>query len=372
MKCPHCGSDNVESNKFCRSCGEPMEPITKLLDSSGSPDPTGHQSKGPSNNQQDKVGVDKEAQDEIGGPNIDLRAIGQSSVKCAVILGLSALIVHFVTTFFAGHFKISSNVNTAKNDPTVHLIQAIMAGLFLVFLFTPMGAPRKGKVLWSKIARDTFHQFLKGWSAIWVSWLLLYLYFGIILLIANDASEVQNVSLQVTVDFLNVANSAAFFYVFLVLDMPSVSTKDRPHRNREFQRAFIAVASTCFLIFLFSGFSRFNHVLLGPYLSGLLVAISMAYVFGRLDSHYMNVNRWMLAPLYLYAVIQVSGPDLIDYSGISKEVQQKVFFATVLLLKIYLFIVVTYWLQNGSFEKYFNTASNYIEDRRSKKEASSV
>jgi hypothetical protein len=161
------------------------------------------------------------------------------------------------------------------------------------------------------------------------------------------------------------ANPAAFFHLFLVLDVPSVSSQEDPDRNKTFQKGLIAVASICFLVFLLSGFSRADPIFgrFGVYLSGLLVAISMAYVFGRLDSHYMNVNRWMLAPLYLYAVIQVSGPALV---GISKDTQQKIFFDSVLVLKIYLYFVVYYWLQNGHFEKYFNIAANRIKDLPSK------
>jgi len=80
----------------------------------------------------------------------------------------------------------------------------------------------------------------------------------------------------------------------------------------------------------------------------------------------MNVNRWMLAPLYLYAVIQVSGPGLVDFGGLSKDAHQKVFFGTTLVLKIYFFIVIYHWLQNGHFEKYFNVATDRIEGARSK------
>lgn len=340
MKCPHCGNESTESYKFCVKCGKSINQNEATTEIFPKPD-----------------------------PYIDLRAIRKSSLKCALGLGLSALGIHFLVIFFAPQLNVSNKIDPAHDAPTIYFVQAIIAGLFLLFLFTPMGVPSKGKIPWSNIARDTFHQFLKGWSAIWVSWFLLYLYMGVVLLVANDASAAQNLALQITVDFLNVSNSAAFFYLFLVLDMPSVSTRHHPDRNKEFEKGFIAVASICFLVFVFSSFNRANPGLgnLGIYVSGLLVAISMAYVFGRLDSHYMNVNRWMLAPLYLYAVIQVSGPDLVDYSGVSKDTQQKVFFGTVLVLKIYLFIVVYHWLQNGHFEKYFNTASDRIEDGRSKR-----
>ncbi len=296
---------------------------------------------------------------------IDLSVIRKSVLKCSLGLGIGALAIHFLVMLLARLLSVPSEINPAHDDPTLYVVQAIIAGLFLLFLFTPMGVPQ-GKFLRNEIARDTFHRFLKGWSAIWVSWFLLYLYLGVVLLLPNKASATQHLALQITVDFLNISNSAAFFYLFLILDMPRATTTHEPEKNKEFQKGFTAVIAICFAVFFFSGFSRANPVegnLVGTYVSGLLVAISMAYVFGRLDSHYMSVNRWMLAPLYLYAVIQVSGPELVDFSGVSKDTQQRVFFSGVLVLKTYFFMVVYYWLQNGHFERYFNTASERIKDR---------
>jgi serine/threonine-protein kinase len=33
MKCPHCGADNLEDSRFCRSCGETLKDV-KDVDSS--------------------------------------------------------------------------------------------------------------------------------------------------------------------------------------------------------------------------------------------------------------------------------------------------------------------------------------------------
>lgn len=342
-----------------------MEPVTRLLE----PEKSAPEPKDSSGKQTTEARPGNEPRNEEHSPNVDLKVIGKASLKCAWVLALSALLVHLAVSYLTAHIPITAS-GLKPRASILYFMQVGLAGLVIVFIFTPFGRPRMNGRRWDKIARETFHQFLKGWSAIWVSWFLLYLYFGIFLGVVKEPKPQQNVILQVTLDFLNIANSAAFFYVFLVLDMPSVSTEDRPLRNTEFRKAFTAVAVICTIIFLISAFCRFTDKWYGPYLSGLLVGISMAYFFGRLDSHHMNVNRWTLAPLYLYSIIQVSGPDLIDFRGGIKEDWQELFFAAALLLKFWLFTVVNYWLQNGSFARYFNAATSYIEGMRSQEGAS--
>lgn len=366
MKCPHCGKRVAESAKYCRGCGASLEPTTQILDGTPPHAATGDEQSG-------KPPAEAEPRREGAGLNIDLKDIAKAAVKCAWMLALSALLIHLASMYLTAYIPIAAAPPEAKGSSRLDLFyyvgQAVLTGGFTFFIFTSLGAPRMDESRWGKIARETFQQFLKGWSAIWVSWFLLYFYLTVVMGVERPTDE-QNVTFQVVVDFLNIANSAAFFYVFLVLDMPSVRTTEQPLRNREFQRAFKVVVLICSAIFLYSAICRFTQQKYGPYLSGLLVGISMAYVFGRLDSHYMNVKRWTLAPLYLYAVIQVLGPVLIDSRDISKEMWllQSLFFGTVLVLKIWMFIMVNIWLQNGSFDKYFNTVPEYIEGIRAKGE----
>jgi hypothetical protein len=328
-------------------------------------------SEDPADESHDKLKTENETQDEGATPESLPGLVFQSSLKCALILGSAAIVVYLTAKSLAEMYvQPQPNDIPTQNDPKVYFIQAIMAAIFLLILISPIGIPRKRNIPQSEIARNAFNQFLKSWSAIWVTWLLLYLYLGLVLHILKDVGARQNVPVQVTVDFLNACTSAAFFHMFLVLDMPSVPAKGEPNRNKDFQRAFRIIIVIGSLIFLFSSLGRFNpgKYELGVYLSGIFAALSMAYVFGRLDSHYINVNRWMLFPLYLYAVIQVVGPTLVHFSGqINKH--QTAFFIAALLLKIYLFIVMDYWLRDGYFKEYFSAASNNIEDRRSKKHA---
>ena len=87
----------------------------------------------------------------------------------------------------------------------------------------------------------------------------------------------------------------------------------------------------------------------------------------------MNINRWLLVLLYLYASIQVIGPKFIDFGGgvdtfkfLNNPQYQKYFFQLLLGLKLYFGGILIYWLSNGSFVEYFNTACKKVEDNRSK------
>lgn len=370
MECLYCNQKIDKANNYCRNCGKfvnQTEDTTKPLPKNNifNTNPLKTDSTDSSGESQEDIKVDN--------PGTDRTGILLSSFKFFFGLGLLTIIIHFIATYLAINSVKSTPV--VKNESPIYFIQAIIAGLFVVLLFTPMGIPFKERIEWSSVAKNSFHQFLKGWSAVWITWFLLYLYIGIILLLATEYNwSIQNSSVQTTVDFLNACTSAAFLYMFVVLDMQSVSTSTEPEINKDFRAGFSVILAISFLIVLSAGFGRFSEIYeFGVYVSGFFAAISMAYVFGRLDSHHMRVNRWMLAPLYFYSTIQVVGPKLVDFgqnsqiSNLIKDKYQGVFFATLIILKVYLFIVVYYWLQNGAFERYFNFASNYIEDVRSKK-----
>ena len=88
----------------------------------------------------------------------------------------------------------------------------------------------------------------------------------------------------------------------------SVSPPGQPGRNAAFRRAvgitwgigagvaLLAVAGRMHLY----GVNEFGLVFLGIY-DGLAIA----FLVGRFDSHWIQVPRWMLAPLYGYALIQM-------------------------------------------------------------------
>jgi hypothetical protein len=84
----------------------------------------------------------------------------------------------------------------------------------------------------------------------------------------------------------------------------------------------------------------------------------MAYLFGRLDSHHMKIPRVLLAPLYLYVIIQLAW--VIFQAQPPDSVVPSMFFGAALILKILLFAVITYWLDRGVLLDYLRQSEEYF------------
>ena len=339
MVCPTCKKANGNKNSFCLFCGEDLTGETTLQFT--------NDSEKTSNSSRNKI--------------------LNTNLKYAGLLIIAIVILHFFLNTLA---IMDDNLPLIHrdNESLIYFLHAIIILVFILFSYSPMGIPRTNKIVWSSNVQDSFSQFLKGWMTVWITWFLLYLYIGIMILLSKySLGTIKNLSVQVTVDFLNACTSASFLYIFLVSDMPSVSTQKKPNRNKSFLKGLTSVVIISITIVVFAGIGRYTNEDFFSYLSGAFAAISMSYVFGRLDSHHMNVNRWLLSPLYLYAVIQLIGPKLVDFKtqpNVNENFfYQYGFFSLVLVLKIYLFFVMIHWLQSGAFERYFNDASkNFIDD----------
>lgn len=243
-------------------------------------------------------------------------------------------------------------------------LHVLVCGIFVFIILHSEESSRRTKPKWSgDEARRTFYQFIKGWTAVWTTWFMLYLIM-MIFSFPGEGYEICEPCYLSVIDFLNISNSVVFFYIFLVLDMPSVPGKRRQNRDQPFRKALKWIYVISFFILLLSALGRFSFFglqKLGPFFSGFLVAISMSYVFGRLDSHYLGADRRMLAPLYFYAAIQVIGPMLLE---LSIGVYQTLFFILVLALKVILFFVFYSWQRGRLFERYINKASRAIDIKK--------
>lgn len=294
--------------------------------------------------------------------------IFKPSIIFSLSIGISTLLVHILL-----YYLVKSNENDPiipSGHPERHLYQAGVCLIFyLILLFVPTSKTLKNEVFKSVIARNSFHQFLNGLQAIWITWFWLYLYFYV--MSGFDNSNVNNAVAQTTIDFLNACTSIAFLYLFLVMNMPSVSTENNSDRNQNFQRNLILVIIFGILIVIYAGLGRFTKDDYSTFVSGFFAAISMCYFFGRLDSLFMNTGRWELILLYAYASIQIIGPKLVDLGKNTQTPEiikrnDEAFFIILLGFKIYLFVFVFLrHLLDGTFVEYFNRASNYFESKQS-------
>jgi hypothetical protein len=231
----------------------------------------------------------------------------------------------------------------------LHLVHAAIAALLLAIQFTPFLKAQAIAEQDHPIARKCLAQFIAGWRWAWVSWLALY---GWLWIHANSGAGPD-----VVADILNCLTSFPLFWCFFVLDKPSVSVPGNPERNASFRKAIgtiwgvgagVAVLAVAGRLHLW-GLNEFGLVFMGIY-DGLAIA----FLVGRFDSHWMKVPRWMLVPLYGYALIQM----IYVFFFTLPPAWQIYTYLVALLFKVCLFLVVTHLLHAGNLRQYLEAAED--------------
>jgi hypothetical protein len=230
-------------------------------------------------------------------------------------------------------------------------------------------------------ASESFTQLLRGWRLLWFTWLLFYGCLAAIWLRYVNVEEL-NIWLQYVridepktvwrlLDGLNALNGFFFYYLFFVLDQPSVPTKTEPNRARSFRRNCLITFLLGFILFampwilhLLNEFIRLENLDNGVLLSKLVpayIAVGMAFFFGRLDSHYLRLPRVILAPLYLYAVVQLFwSPKVLDVNEFDGE--RVAVFSIALVLKYVVFLNLTKLIRHKNFHRYFVVAERGLRE----------
>lgn len=199
-------------------------------------------------------------------------------------------------------------------------------------------------------------QFWRGWIWIWASWGLLYLWMLVGSYIPSHSNLVWSIA-----DAINVMNGIGFFYCFLVLDEPDACFSKNRDKSLRFARhvAFVVVVGLTMAALATLGRTPWGDSFkyTGPLAVGCYTGLSMAYLFGRFDSHYMRVPRLLLLPFYLYVVIRLGWfmvsaglPDQKGYPPLTT--MGLVVLGGALILKIPLFMIVSQWLREGTLYRY--------------------
>jgi hypothetical protein len=120
----------------------------------------------------------------------------------------------------------------------------------------------------------------------------------------------------------------------------------------------LTLAFPAFILTGLTGISIYTHSYLVGYvtlfnaLSGLLNAVFLALLIGRLDSKFIGLPSDLVSILYIYAAVQ----PLFVVFGLPmfvNEVIKTIVFVTVLLFKIYFFFIIIYAFQTGRLLNYF-------------------
>jgi hypothetical protein len=237
----------------------------------------------------------------------------------------------------------------APGAPAVlHLVHAAVAALLLGIQFTALFKPQT-IAREHPIARKCLAQFITGWRCAWALWLALYGWLWALTALGRDPYPVA--------DVLNCLTSFPLFWCFFVLDKPSVAAPGQPERNASFRKAVGVTWGIGVGVALLAAAGRMHVWGLNEFCLGFLGVydgLAIAFLVGRFDSHWIRVPRWMLAPLYGYALIQMI---YVFFFNLPAEWQIYTYLVA-LLFKVCLFLVVTHLLHAGNLRIYLEAAED--------------
>ena len=295
------------------------------------------------------------------------RKIQTSKLKQSVTLNpfhktlLFCGIALFITLFLPlllGDNQIIAEIGLLKvgDKLLASIIQAIVVILFYVITrFSNFGG--RDRILDSNTNRPvevnkSLGQFLKGWELLWLSFSVLYIWFCIMygtgLYIYAHAQSIS--------DIITILSSLCFAWLFSVMDVESIPRNHSPKRVNTFHRYLIFFTIGLSFSSMMSILDRYYNLGFldgaGTYLLGYTNVLVMLYFFGRLESHYLNVNRFVLLPLYTYAIIQIAY--VLFFEATSGEPSFEAYvIGAVLILKGFLYFLIREWIKEGKLENYF-------------------
>jgi hypothetical protein len=261
-----------------------------------------------------------------------------------------ALRLGYVVLAAAGATFVAGPGSAAPGAPALlHLVHAAVAALLLGIQFTGFLKPQTIDGREHPIARKCLAQFIAGWRWTWALWFALYGWLWALTALGRNPYPVA--------DVLNCLTAFPLFWCFFVLDKPSVPAPGRPERDASFRKAVGVTWGIGAGVALLAAAGRMhvwgmNEFCLG--FLGIYDGLAIAFLAGRFDSHWIRVPRWMLAPLYGYALIQMV---YVFFFNLPQEWQISTYLVA-LLFKVCLFFVVTHLLHAGNLRVYLEAAED--------------
>ncbi|MDQ3848449.1 MAG: hypothetical protein M3261_05790, partial [Thermoproteota archaeon] len=208
--------------------------------------------------------------------------------------------------------------------------------------------------------KDSFRKLMLGWRLLWLSRMLLYIWFGILWFGLHTFFTNTQVPWYIA-SALHLLVGFFHYFLFFVLDPPSIATESRPDSAIVFRRGIITMMVLGCVVYIASVLITSYRPILSEWgvtsiLSHRLIptyaGIGMAFLIGRLDSHYLRIPRILLAPLYLYVIVQPLWGNIAESNfGVFNRGRAAIF-VLVLILKFVFFYSVVKWIRNGGFLQY--------------------
>jgi hypothetical protein len=245
-------------------------------------------------------------------------------------------------------------------------IQAVVVILFyLITRFSDFGGRDQIRNTTSNRLPEvssSLNQFFAGWKYLWLSFSILYIWFCILYGTGIYSSTyAQSVS-----DIITIFSSLCFAYLFSVMDVESYTETNSPKKVNTFYSYLLIFTISLSVSSIMSILDRYYDLGFldgtGTYLLGYANVIVMLYFFGRLESHYLNVNRFVLLPLYTYAIIQIAYVIFFEEAKSGEQSFEAYVIGMALILKGFLYFLIRDWIKDGKMENYFLKQRRKIED----------
>ncbi len=209
----------------------------------------------------------------------------------------------------------------------------------------------------STVAKTAWRQYGAGIDALCVHWILLY---GLLAFAWDQGAAFEESTAgritMVAIELMNAMGGLIYFFLFFVLDRPTVSTDREPGRDAHFREAWLGVVGLSALAAFGSAMARLDRVPgeamveVCQHASPVVVAIGMMYLFSRYDAVSMGIRPLAVAPLWGYVALQAtwaraSGPEDLVSTGV---------FALAYVMKLYFLAMQTVWSREGRIQRHLD------------------
>ena len=276
--------------------------------------------------------------------------------KTALLCGF-ALLMAVLFPILTGISIEQPNTNPIEGSELLaSVIQAVVVIIFYIITrFTNFGGRDQ---IYNKSSdrptevTSTLKQFFRGWKNLWLSFSILYIWFCVL----YGWGISTNAYAQSVSDVIMIFSSLCFAYLFSVMDVVSIPRTQSSKTVNTFYTYLIIFTIGLSICSLMSILDRYYNLGVldgtGTYLLGYANVIVMLYFFGRLESHYLNVNRFVLLPLYTYAIIQIAYVIFFEAKSDEPSFEASII-GMVLILKGFLYFLIRDWIKDGKMENYF-------------------
>jgi len=279
--------------------------------------------------------------------------------KALIICG-AILVLALCFPILSGFSVEAMNIEPGERNDLflAAIIQAVVVILlYFITQFADFGGRDRLPLIKARQPAEVYssmRQFFIGWKSLWLSFSFLYIWFCILY---GSEFLYTNVYAHAFSDIASILSSLCFAYLFSVMDVVSIPRKKEQASMGTFYTYLVIFTIGLSISSVFSILDRYYNLGaldgMGTYVLGYTNVIVMLYFFGRLESHYLNINRFVLLPLYTYAIIQIAYVVFFEVSNEGPSIEAYVIGMALILKGILYFLIREWWIKKEKLEHYF-------------------